>query len=254
MRARQGSQRGKCKESTHSLIEEVYSSLATLSWSGKTRGFSNDEPISTLAAYATRHWLSDAQEDQMLDLLRTDIRLDPLKPAFNIKGTHFVSKIHQAFNKRDTGDYTDDRGFEGLRKTGIELGSDIHEQLGCLTNVGGDHWVVLIIDTLTDEILYGDSLDGGPSDELKAALSWWTRCHTNRDFKWGKLPITRQRDGFSCGLFSWNALAHQLYPSKYPLMMADQADDERLQVLLKLIRCHQDRSFYATSQGYKFTF
>ncbi|KZP29512.1 hypothetical protein FIBSPDRAFT_727472 [Athelia psychrophila] len=125
MRVRQGSRRGKCKESTHSLIEEVYSSLAALSWSGKTRGFSNDEPISTLAAYATRRWLSDANKDQMLDLLRTDIRLDPSKPKFDIKGTHFISKIHQAYNKRDR-DYTYDRGFEGLRETGIELGSDIH--------------------------------------------------------------------------------------------------------------------------------
>ncbi|KAF7969102.1 hypothetical protein HWV62_28304 [Athelia sp. TMB] len=254
MRARQGTRRGKCKESTHHLIEEVYSGLLTLSWSGKTRGFSNQEPVSTLATYATRRWLSDAHEDQMLDLPRTDIRLDPSKPAIDIKGTHFLSKIQQAYVKKDTGEYKDGRAFEWLWETGIELGNEVHEQLGCLVNVGGDHWVAIIIDARTDEILYGDSLGGDPGEELKTALSWWTRRHTNREFKWGKLTITRQCDGFSCGLFSWNALAHRFYPSKYPLMLADQADDGRLQVLLKVIHCHQNWNFCATSQGYKFTF
>jgi hypothetical protein len=58
----------------------VYDALGSISWAGNVKGFSNDEPIYKLATYTTHHWLSDVHEDQMLDLLWTEIKFDATSP------------------------------------------------------------------------------------------------------------------------------------------------------------------------------
>jgi hypothetical protein len=54
---------------TRKLVCQVYNSLDSLMWSRNIEGFSNQDPIVNLHAYATNNWLSDIHENQMLDLL-----------------------------------------------------------------------------------------------------------------------------------------------------------------------------------------
>ncbi|KAG1898062.1 uncharacterized protein F5891DRAFT_1240510 [Suillus fuscotomentosus] len=58
------------KEGTQTLIDKVYNALNSVLWSANIRGFSNTERTVTLATYCTDEWLSDIQENQMLDLLQ----------------------------------------------------------------------------------------------------------------------------------------------------------------------------------------
>jgi hypothetical protein len=66
---RQQRWKGKGATASHQIINNVYDALSSISWAGNVRGFSNEEPLYTLATYATHHWLSDVHENQMLDLL-----------------------------------------------------------------------------------------------------------------------------------------------------------------------------------------
>lgn len=239
LQVRQQSRKGKGTAKTHSLVDEVYGCLAGLQWHGTTRGFSNCDPISSLAKFATREWLSDANEDQMLDLLRTDLRRDTTQRRALVKGTQFIAKLHEAYEKRDT-TYKEARHFESVREAGIGLGDGTYEQLGTVMH-RESHWLAVVVDAKSDRILYGDSFDGQMNESLKKVLSWWTHHHTGRVFTFELLTITRQLDGFSCGLLSWNALAHYFYPLKYPLINANAVDDGRLEVLLRIADHHQDR-------------
>lgn len=190
LQERQGSRKGKCSEETQNLIEDVWSSFGNVPWYGTTRGFTNREPLSSLAAYATQRWLSDVHENQMLDLLRADIRLDPSKPQVSVKGTHFVQKLREAYSKRDMEYAANNQAFGEVHTAGVGLGDGMYDQLGCLLHEGGDHWVAIIIDSGNNTILYSDSFSGEMEEELKDVLHWWTHCHTGRDFSFGTLVIT----------------------------------------------------------------
>ncbi len=53
----------------------------------------------------------------------------------------------------------------------------------------------------------GDSLGQTINAELQLALKWWTFAHFGVDFTVREdLPITRQEDGYSCGLLAWQAV------------------------------------------------
>lgn len=237
---RQQRWKGKNATASHRIIDEVYDALSTLPWAGKLKGFSNDDPIYTLSTYATHHWLSDAHEDQMLDLLRTEIKFDSTRRSVIIENLEFSNMLDKAYDERGT-NYETSRRFEHLRQLGISLGSGTYKQLAYLMNVNNNHWVAAVLDFDESRILYGDSLGSKPRDRLRAVLSWWTHLHTGRDFAWEKLDITIQQDGFSCGLLSWNALVHWVFPNKHPLIKAEDVDNGRLQVLLRVIQRHQDR-------------
>ncbi|KZP08149.1 hypothetical protein FIBSPDRAFT_761876 [Athelia psychrophila] len=239
LQAHQNSRKEKGRTESHRLIEEVYGCLHGIGWHRKTKGFSNQDPISSLARFATQRWLSDANEDQMLDLLRTDIRRDSSNPRILIKGTHVMSKLGKAYGKHDTS-YAEARAFEAVREAGEGLSDGRHEQLATVTHRDG-HWLRVVVDAENDQILYGDSFGEAIDSEMKTVLMWWTQLHTGRTFTVVPLTLTHQIDGYSCGLLAWNGVAHHLYPLKYPLIKADTVDDGRLEVLLKIMSHHQDR-------------
>jgi len=107
-------------------------------------------------------------------------------------------------------------------------------------NLDNKHWVAIVLDFENSEILYSDSMGGEPSKDLKEILSWWTHIHSGRKFMYGELEITSQQDSLSCGLLAWNALAHWSLPHKHVLIDAQEVDDARLKVMLKVIDCHND--------------
>ena len=117
------------------------------------------------------------------------------------------------------------------------MGNGTHKELQYLMNLDSKHWVAIVLDFANLEILYSNTMGGM---DLKEILSWWTHIHSGRKFMYGELEITFQQDSFLCGLLAWNALAHQSLPHKNALIDAQEVDDARLKVMLKVIDCHND--------------
>jgi hypothetical protein len=232
--------KGKSAVASHQIIDEVYDALGTLPWAENVKGFSNDEPIYSLATYTTQNWLSDVHENQMLDLLRMEIKFDPTRPPVITENLEFSRLLDKAYQRRDT-DYDTSCHHEHVHQIGIALRNGTYKQLTYLMNVNNNHWVAVVLDFNKSRILYGDSLGGKPGDHLVAILSWWTHLHTGRNFTFEKLDITIQRDSFSCELLSWNTLIHWFFLKKHPLIKAEDVDNGQLEVLLRVIHRHKDR-------------
>ena len=111
--------------------------------------------------------------------------------------------------------------------------------LATIANVNRNHWIALILDFNEAKILYGDSLGGQISAELRDILGWWTYLHSGKNFSYAQLPTTQQEDGYSCGLLTWNALAAFLLKS-IALMDPRHVVEERLKVLLRVVERHND--------------
>jgi hypothetical protein len=226
---------------THTLVGEVMDVLSILPWSGDVRGFDNAEPVYHLATYATREWFSCVHQNQMLDILRRDLMLDPQYSKIRIENLSFTAVLKTAHKTRNSGEYGNSRHFAWIHDQGKALATGLYNLLGLEANVRGDHWVSMVLDFRNAEILYGDSFAMPPEAELVAAVDWWTHYHTGQRFTHQTLPISRQIDRFSCGLLAHNALTHYFLPSLHPLIETANADNERLKVFLEVVRRHLDQ-------------
>jgi hypothetical protein len=210
-------------------VDDVYQAMSSLPWSGSVQGFSEHEDIIHLHKYATTDWLASVHENQMLDILRDDIiQRNADSNKIDIKLTYFTQGLCMAFSRQAKASgklrmrYKSEPVLEGTM------------YLGTIANCWENHWVAVVVDFHTQTIWHGDSLGWEIEPQLKGALEWWTSQQTSKAFMHRTLPITRQIDGFSCGLLAWNALAHFFLPEEFPLMDAAEVTSERLQVLLKI--------------------
>ena len=110
--------------------------------------------------------------------------------------------------------------------------------IGGLYNLNRNHWISIVIDGSQDVILVGDSLHSNANALVIGAISWWTHRHTNRHFRTGTLPITMQMDTFSCGLLSFNSLAHFYREESSPLIGARDVAIERIKIFLRIVARH----------------
>lgn len=221
-----------------STIRKVYMMLGCVSWAGTIRGFSATVSTRILATYATRDWLTDEHESQMLDLLRQEIVHEGLGERIELPTIFFLPKLQEAFHDQDR--YMTEKHYRWLRGYGQRFGTGVSEQLALLANINSDHWVALALDFKLDIIWYGDSMGNIIGDELREVLDWWIYLHTGRTFNYEHLPITRQRDGWSCGLLAWNALAVLLLKHHYALIDVSDVAEERLKVLIRVVTRHSD--------------
>ena len=234
--------RKRKKGSKHScsLIDETYTVLSTLQWSGNIHGFDNNEPINHLAKYATHQWLTDVHENQMLDILRRELLLDQSSSCIEVESLEFIHYIESAYQQWHLEQYGVSRCFAHARRLGVELSSGACESVLLLKNLENEHWVALDVNFKENCIQYGDSFGEEAPPALMCAVDWWTYHHTGKEFAHDKLAITPQDNGFSCGLLAYNALAHRANLKKYPLIQAAKVDDARLEILLAVITRHAD--------------
>jgi hypothetical protein len=233
--------RKKGDKETTTLIDETYLALSTLRWSGDIQGFDNMRPMNQLAKYATHQWLSDVHEDQMLDLLRQTLLLNPATHAIEVGNLDFMFYVERGYEQRDSG-YAKMKYFARTRHLGELLSSGTRKSILLLKNLNNKHWVGLDLNFEESCIWYGDSLGEEAPPEVMRTVEWWTHYHSGRKFAYGKLDITAQLDGFSCGLLAYNALAHRANPGQYPLIPASAVDDARLEILLAVIKRHSDNN------------
>ncbi|KAJ8579778.1 hypothetical protein M405DRAFT_754106 [Rhizopogon salebrosus TDB-379] len=230
------------KEETHELISKVMDVLFRLSWTDVIKGFDAQEHVYELAKYATTHWLSDTHENQMLDLLRQKVHRHPGGMLVEVENTYFYGYLVKGYEARQTGQYKADRYFTHTREIGHALSTGLRSQIGCIANINGNHWVAFVLDFRQRSILIADSL-GVDVGDLLNVLHWWTSHHTGHHFTQQSLAITHQLDGFSCGLLSFNALAHHFLPDTNPLIGADASAvaNGRLRMMLDVAARHFDQ-------------
>ncbi|KAH9932479.1 uncharacterized protein B0H18DRAFT_871225 [Fomitopsis serialis] len=218
--------------------QDALTMLGILPWSGNLQGFDFPESVETLVHYMTNEWLSDSHEDQMLTLLRQDITLSSSHTLYEVENAYFGSLLRSAYASREHGEYEESRHFARVRGVGQALAEGRRSAVAFILNVNRNHWVAVIVDFCTSEILWGDPLGHPPSAADIEALDWWTALHSGYTFAHRTLMVTRQTDDFSCGLLAFGALAHYCLPEKYPLVAASEVADERLRMFLAIARRH----------------
>ena len=231
-------------EETKDLITQVYNALATIPWSATIRGFPGTVSVEYLAAYMTKEWLTDENENQMLHLLRHELARghDSEGEGIYIAETTFVPLLIRVYKGPDQDNqYATASRYNWLRKKGQEFGTGVLDKLATIANIGGNHWVAVVIDFRLSQILYGDSLGGIIPVEIGTVLNWWIHHHTGQQFTINRLPIRRQRDGYSCGIMAWNAVAAGVLPKNYMLIKSEVVADERMKVFLHVLERHNDK-------------
>ncbi|KAJ7926601.1 hypothetical protein B0H13DRAFT_2265856 [Mycena leptocephala] len=213
-------------------------------------GFDNKTSIVDLALYTGRDWFTDTQQSHMLDLLRSDILANDGALEDEIPEIWAVESIKLALKYRH--EYNNPERHQRARTLGNTLASGLKKRIGMMGNISNKHWISTVVDARQARILYGDSY---------------------KNFTWGRLPISRQHDGFNCGLLAHNSLGHHFLPKKYPLIeTATNAPvaDARLRVMLRVVNRHLDicnemaiddalsspapESLEVSGHGFEFTF
>ena len=219
------------------LIDQAYTMLGSLPWSGFVLGFETHEKINHLTAYMTQEWLSDVHEMQMLKLLQIAVCRQMATTRIEIEGPYFYGYLKSAFEAGEL-TYKDSASFSRARGLGEALQSGQRTSIGFIMNVNSNHWVATVMDFAEHRILYGDSLGRVPENEHITTIQWWAQYHSSTQFTVTELPIPLQQDSFSCGILAFGALAHFYLPAQYPLMDAQLVDEERIKVFLEIARHH----------------
>ncbi len=232
------------------LANEIHDSLSTIPWTGNVLGFSQAEPMTKVAHYLSNKWLSTTHIDQQLDILRLKLANHDQFPTVSksaeqceVVDTQFFPKIISIF-RHSRSSYTKESALGGARHI-FALGEDLSNPLSMKTMVCGvfnvldSHWVSLVIDTEQHKILYGDSMEPNRAvmEEAVNAVSWWISVHMLGEFAHVDLPITRQVDSFSCGVFAVNSI-HHLLCHETGLLQPHGSITERYRWFLNVIKQH----------------
>ncbi|THU92846.1 hypothetical protein K435DRAFT_610613, partial [Dendrothele bispora CBS 962.96] len=210
-----------------------------LPWSGYIQGFPLKVDVHHLATFFGEGWLSGDLENLMMDLLRRDVAEASLESDVELaaESAWFIPKIIEASKKEQA--YQDDQGFRSLRRIGLQLSVGGKRMLGTLANVNGNHWVAIVVDVEGRRILHGDSFGNKINPELGLALDWWIHQHFGEHFLFEDLPITAQRDGFSCGLLAWRALESFILGAEE--QETENMADYRLEIFLRIVERHNNK-------------
>lgn len=184
----------------------------------------------------------------MLDILQQDLALDPATIGVEVENLAFMTFIERGYEAKDTDAYENSNYFARARGLGEALSSGERTSVMLMKNLSGTHWVSMVLDFANSRILYGDSFGDKVPAKLIAAVEWWTQHHTGRKFTQGALSITFQKDTYSCGILSFNALAHHADQERYPLVKSDRAREARLEILLDIIDRHHSFAVSDTTQ------
>lgn len=157
---------------------------------------------------------------------------------FEIVDIFFFTQLVSIYEWHQSDKYQSSKEWKWLRDWGNLIATGAVEKLGGLYNLNNNHWVAIVIDRTQSCYLYGDSMSSEIDKNLAEAIGWWIHVHTNIHYRYEALPITQQTDGYSCGLLSFNALAHFFNGNSTPLINPKEVLLERLRMFLKIISQH----------------
>ena len=231
-------------------VRATLKSLSTITWCGNIHAALPGKTafaVSSLQLYLSRNWLSDLQIDQMVYLLEREAQESHPSPNIHFIDTILARKILDLyFAERDGTSIYEPSGPNFWQVFGSKLTPA--SRIGGIFHVNNNHWVAAAIDAEIEELAYGDPAGHLPNVNVQGALRWYASKHisslkdkTQLDF--ATLPCPSQDlsdDQWSCGLLSYNALAHHF--TRQPLITQTDnpifTDLARMVILRKLIMCH----------------
>ena len=112
--------------------------------------------------------MCDEYISQMLDLLQQDVIQEGLSKTIEIKSMWFLPMLRRGY--KDQEEYMTHTSYRWLRGQGQAFGTGAHERLAFIGLVGGNHWVLVVIDFKEGMVYYGDSLGEKISSALREIL------------------------------------------------------------------------------------
>ncbi|KAF5343268.1 hypothetical protein D9758_016307 [Tetrapyrgos nigripes] len=222
-------------------VDTSYNFLTNLSWAGYIEGFPIQIEKRYLVSFFTDDWLSSEHLNLLLDLMQRKVACSNVHDIVELpsESALFIPKMKQAYQRPSK--YSTPK-FRWLHQIATKLTVGDKSLVGTLTNVNGNHWVAVVIDTTQEAIFHGDSMGHTIEDELEKALQWWTYEHFGVSFRVEDMAITAQNDSYLCGILAWGALEHFLLGDPECLMEGRQMDDCRLDAFLEVMERHNDQA------------
>ena len=233
-------------------VRATLKSLSTIPWRGNIYAALPGKTafaMSSLQLYLSRAWLTDSQIDQMVYLLEREARESHPSPNIHFIDTVLARKILQLYSTEREGTYIyEPSGPEYWQVFGSKLTSA--SRIGGIFHINNNHWVAAAIDAEIEELAYGDPAGHLPNVNIQGALRWYASKHISSLKDEGQLDVTTlpcapqdlSDDWWSCGILSYNALAHHF--TRQPLLTQTDNptfnDLARMVVLRKLIMRHSE--------------
>ncbi|KAF8061423.1 ribonuclease H-like domain-containing protein [Lyophyllum atratum] len=231
--------------------EQAMESLTKLPWKYDLPRSMDGNSLG-LVRFASDDWLSSTEMNLITAVLNAELEGRGMTAALALD-QGFTEKLMVVFRHSRDG-YLMDRSCQSMRRVGTELREGTRTEVSlfaCIRLEGngtvmpsvdeprGNHWIAVVINWTKQEILYGDPLGFPAPLELLDALHWWIGISLDgaASFGLGILPCTRQNDGFSCSIFSANAVALWFFPFDVELLENGTAvRGGRAEMLMKIIR------------------
>ncbi|KAJ3562022.1 hypothetical protein NP233_g9834 [Leucocoprinus birnbaumii] len=208
-------------------VEATVQCLTSLSWGGylsttqsqNILGLPIRFPNSTLMEFLSQAWLSDEHIDLMLSLLGHKRHMPGSRMAvstciLNSIHTQQIVQVYKGEVLKKTAEY--DPTADGFLQW---FGSSVTTTslVGGIWHSQGNHWVAITIDVAKGWILYGDPAGGSVDSLLKDAFELYLWKHgvtsPSDTLILKMMKCTKQNtaiDTWSCGIYSYNALAHYI--------------------------------------------
>jgi hypothetical protein len=210
--------------------------------------------VSDLAPLCSEKWLGGEQVDSMLEVLEDRLDSEGIQSSI-IQGVQFMWKLIEIY-RYSRNKYAESQNCKFVREFADKLKTAKVSAFGTVVavRIGGDdvllpkgeelranHWcaVVINVDQLT--IQYGDPMGLAPPSELLDVIRWWLSLSFSTTFSLHNLPITQQKDSFSCGILANNALSHHFIPTIHLLHNGEPCILARIDALIGIIKLLKKR-------------
>ncbi|TEB26242.1 hypothetical protein FA13DRAFT_1566119, partial [Coprinellus micaceus] len=223
---------------SHTMAGDVLKLLEMTEWDGDLAGLSKigRMDITKLAGLASTAWLTDEHVNPGVDLLRMQLEYGCEAGEVEVVMNWFYELVVQGYHNLDHYSTSSTKNMAWVWKMGCSVASKAMEYVCFIANVGRNHWISVVIDATQRQIQIGDSLYATIPLNVVKALQWWTGYHTGEEFSVVDLPIGRQTDSHSCGVFAWNALATRFLPIAYGRATESTIVAERLRLMRDALR------------------
>jgi Ulp1 protease family, C-terminal catalytic domain len=210
--------------------------------------------VSDLAPLCSERWLGGEHIDSMLEVLKDHLDSEGMIQT-SIQGIQFMWKLIEIYR------YSHDKHAEAqnckfiqefadkLKTAKVSIfGTAIAVTIGRDDvllpkgdEVRANHWCAVVINTKQLTIQYGDPMGKAPPSELLDVIHWWLGLSFSTTFSLHNLPITQQKDSFSCAIFANNALSHHFIPTIPLLHNGEPCVLARLDALVGIIKLLKKR-------------
>ena len=208
-------------------MTELGSLISRIQWCGYLDGRRRDQHVTDIFDLLSNAELNSGQIEDLLEPLEMGLAEIPGSRYF-IAPTELSMVILHSHQNHTKNTYQ--KGYH-QRLVEEELMQQRNSAVASIAWIpigrSGGHWISYVVDLATSTIFHGDSLGLPMPLDLCNALQWWLHDLQKRMRKPTTSPsfrlisITRQTDGFSCGILATNSLFHYIIPSRFPLISGD---------------------------------